>query len=1468
MKKLNGVLSKKTKQYSGILIFCIMLLLGQIGSAEILTSTKTEPAITGRENTAPGLNFSAFFTEYCVPANDGVHSYGIVGFSTSGGYNNISNMNNRTVDAYSDYSSLNVSQSPGGNITYHVTAPNVAIKIWIDFNQDFTFDEEELVGSGITTDATLTGIFTIPLDLPIGNYRIRIRSGYPNSPDRIYPCDFNYLGVGEAEDYTLSVITPSSCMPQTDLTATVNAQLEASISWIAPDPVPDSGYEYAITTSAIPPESGTATTETSVSVSELSANTDYFVHVRTNCGSGYSVWVTTSFYTGYCIPTGGFSNNRITGVMTWGGYANIYNPDNGTASAYNDYSDTMGVSQYYGGGDINYYITVPSSEATAIKIWIDFNQDFIFGEDELVVTRVVPASNNGVPYTGILTIPPDLSLGEYRMRIRSGTAGYPDQIYPCGDNFNGYGEAEDYTLSIVAFPPCAPLADLTSTVISSTEASISWTASDPAPDEGYEYVTTTSLIPPVPGTTTSTTSATSVLMSELTADTDYYVHVRANCGSGDYSPWTATSFHTGYCMPAGGSSSDERITGIMTSGGYTNISNPDNGTASAYNDYSDTMSVSQYYGGGNINFYIAVNSIAAIKIWIDFNRDYVFDEDELVAAGVANDNKFIGTLTLPPGLSPGDYRIRIRSGYRYQPDHIYPCGNNPFGSGEAEDYTLSIVAPPSCTSLADLTSTVNTHLEANISWAASDPAPDEGYEYVATTSAIPPVPGTIASTTSATSVSMSELTADTEYFVHVRANCGSGDYSPWAVTSFYTGYCMPTGGSSSSYRITGVSTSGGYTNISNPDNGTTNAYNDYSDTMSVSQYYGGGNINFYIAGNSIPVIKIWIDFNRDYVFDEDELIATGEVPSGDNDAPYIGILTLPPDLSLGDYRIRIRSGYPYQPDQIYPCGYNSPGVGEAEDYTLSIVAPPALVTWTGSTWVNGTPAPDVNVLIDGSLIIGQNYENEFGSLEVKDMTVSENGSIVINTEHMLKVNGALINNNTASNFLIETGANLIQDDNVENTGEITVQRESQPMVRLDYTLWSSPVINQNLFNFSPETVNGVTNYPGSTGRIYVYNGTNGYENPAPFDENSIMNSGTGYLFRSPNNFDAVTPAVYNGLFTGVPFNGDLSVATVAGSYTSVGNPYPSSIDANDFISSNPEISTLYFWNNNYSAGNNYATCVLNNCVAAAGGGNIPNGVISIGQGFIVATSGASVNFHNSMRTNDNANFFKVEEAERHRFWLNLNDDENHGYNQILISYMTEATNGIDDQVDGKLFGYEGSALYNWIDNNPFVIQGRALPFEASDVVPLGFKAVEAGKFNISLADFDGLFAEGETTIYLKDKNLNVIHNLMESGYSFESAAGEFNNRFEIVYQEEGTMGTDNTTSDEIKIYKDKDYIIIESKTEKIFSVELYDLNGRNIHRNNKVNANIYQTKSRSKGVLMIKVQTQNGKIVTKKIINK
>ena len=67
------------------------------------------------------------------------------------------------------------------------------------------------------------------------------------------------------------------------------------------------------------------------------------------------------------------------------------------------------------------------------------------------------------------------------------------------------------------------------------------------------------------------------------------------------------------------------------------------------------------------------------------------------------------------------------------------------------------------------------------------------------------------------------------------------------------------------------------------------------------------------------------------------------------------------------------------------------------------------------------------------------------------------------------VENAIVNNAASSNFIVENNANLIQTNAVANTGSIKVRRNSNPLYRFDYTLWSSPLIGQNLKGFSSAT---------------------------------------------------------------------------------------------------------------------------------------------------------------------------------------------------------------------------------------------------------------------------------------------------------------------------------------------------------------------------------------------------------------
>jgi hypothetical protein len=171
--------------------------------------------------------------------------------------------------------------------------------------------------------------------------------------------------------------------------------------------------------------------------------------------------------------------------------------------------------------------------------------------------------------------------------------------------------------------------------------------------------------------------------------------------------------------------------------------------------------------------------------------------------------------------------------------------------------------------------------------------------------------------------------------------------------------------------------------------------------------------------------------------------------------------------------------------------------------------------------------------------------------------------------------------------------------------------------------------------------------------------------------------------------------------------------------------------------------------------------------------------ISFGKEINTNASAGKKDINLERVTFKNSSISKRTVVERHRIWLNLTNAGG-AFKQLLVGYVTGATNGFDKLYDGTT-----------IDSNPYIdfysinggknltIQGRALPFVITDEVPLGYKANIAGAFNISIDHVDGIFLTQD--IFLKDLTTGGIHNLKNGAYSFTTEIGRFNDRFLLLY---------------------------------------------------------------------------------------
>ena len=100
-------------------------------------------------------------------------------------------------------------------------------------------------------------------------------------------------------------------------------------------------------------------------------------------------------------------------------------------------------------------------------------------------------------------------------------------------------------------PTCIFPTNITISNISSTSASVNWTASVSAPTNGYDIFVSTSNTPPTAASTPTLTgvTGTSFVLTGLTPSTQYYVWVRSNCGVGDFSNWSNLKLFNSACQP-------------------------------------------------------------------------------------------------------------------------------------------------------------------------------------------------------------------------------------------------------------------------------------------------------------------------------------------------------------------------------------------------------------------------------------------------------------------------------------------------------------------------------------------------------------------------------------------------------------------------------------------------------------------------------------------------------------------------------------------------------------------------------------------------------------------------------------------------------------------------------------------------------------------------------------------------------
>jgi len=583
--------------------------------------------------------------------------------------------------------------------------------------------------------------------------------------------------------------------------------------------------------------------------------------------------------------------------------------------------------------------------------------------------------------------------------------------------------------------------------------------------------------------------------------------------------------------------------------------------------------------------------------------------------------------------------------------------------------------------------------------------------------------------------------------------------------------------------------------------------------------------------------------------------------------------------------------------------------------------------------------PDINAYPHSIVVVKHNVtsSNNFSNIGLlvdagKTLTTA-NDSGITNTWY-LGLDGKI--DLQGKSQLVQTSTSELK---VTTTGSI--ERDQQGTTnKYNYNYWSSPVssISNSTVN-NGYTVNSVmkdgsgssyqnlawtSSFDGSPSPVtlssyWIYkfqNLSDAYANWEYVGPNGTLLAGQGYTLKG----NGGSSGTQNYTFIGKPNNGTITSPIAANNLNLSGNPYPSAINAEEFIkdnilspvanpgSSNSLDGSLYFWehapsNTTHNLASYQGGYAVRNLVGGippvaatgtAGTGNsskIPGKYIPVGQAFFVQanTTGGQIKFRNTQRAfvketdvigsipqsnpifraaaiTDNEDNTATDVKLRLGFTTHDNK-----HRQILLGFMNEsATDDFDFGYDALNFDDNPSDMYFVNNQNNLTIQGVG-QFLDTAILPLGVKTDAAGTIQIKLDGTENM--DSNQQVYIYDTVTSEYHNIKEGTFEIALDAGTFNERFSLRFTA-STLGIEHPElNGDINIaYTKLNSVLTISNAVKDTAVEsaaIFNILGQQIEywdlRNNTEPMINLPVKNTSTGTYIVKIKTTNG-IVAKKFI--
>lgn len=301
-----------------------------------------------------------------------------------------------------------------------------------------------------------------------------------------------------------------------------------------------------------------------VMMTGLVPGTAYDFYVRTNCGGGtYSLWEGPLSFQTTCLATftapytQAFNGDAIPPCWTQSGsepwifntnatYAAAAAGDhtaNGGNYAFIDGSSPTGASQIS-------TLTSPRVDVSGLARPALYFNVFSHNTDGTGYNTLTVQLFDGAAWQTVQTIQQDLGAGwrEYIINLNNYTITGAVQVrFTIAENAASGPFYNDILIDDVAFkegPTCYEVSNLSASGITSTAASLNWTAGDPGSSQWEIEVLASGATPTGTGVVTGTRPYAA---TGLTPATSYDFYVRERCGAGDNSAWIGPFTFTTLC---------------------------------------------------------------------------------------------------------------------------------------------------------------------------------------------------------------------------------------------------------------------------------------------------------------------------------------------------------------------------------------------------------------------------------------------------------------------------------------------------------------------------------------------------------------------------------------------------------------------------------------------------------------------------------------------------------------------------------------------------------------------------------------------------------------------------------------------------------------------------------------------------------------------------------------------------------